>query len=43
MLQELTTYHPQDLSDLDVLMHELSATSCCSEEFWKQLYIKLKN
>ena len=32
MVEELTTYHPQDLSDLDILMHELSATSFCNEE-----------
>lgn len=32
MVEELTTYHPQDLSDLDALMHELSATSFCNEE-----------
>lgn len=32
MVEELTTYHPQDLSDLDALMHELSATSLCNEE-----------
>ncbi len=35
MVDELTTYHPQDLSDLDVLMHELSATSFCNEELLK--------
>ncbi len=32
MIEELTTYSPQDLSDLDALMHELSATSFCNEE-----------
>lgn len=32
MVEELTTYHPQDLLDLDALMHELSATSFCNEE-----------
>lgn len=32
MVEELTTYHAQDLSDLDALMHELSATSFCNEE-----------
>ena len=32
MVEELTTYLPQDLSDLDALMHELSATSFCNEE-----------
>lgn len=35
MLQKLTTYYPQDLTDLDALMHELSATSCCSEALLK--------
>lgn len=35
MVEELTTYHPQDLSDLDTLMHELSATSFCNEELFK--------
>lgn len=32
MVKELTTYHPQDLLDLDALMHELSTTSFCDEE-----------
>lgn len=32
MVEELISFSPQDLSDLDALMHELSATSCCSEE-----------
>ena len=31
MVEELSTYTPQDLADLDALMQELSATSCCSE------------
>lgn len=31
MVEELISYSPQDLSDLDALMHELSATSFCSE------------
>lgn len=31
MIEELHTYSPQDLSDLNALMQELSATSCCSE------------
>ena len=31
MIEELISYSPQDLSDLDALMHELSATSFCSE------------
>ena len=32
MVEELSTYTPQDLADLDALMHELSATSFCNEE-----------
>ena len=32
MVEELTSYTPQDLADLDALMHELSATSFCNEE-----------
>ena len=32
MVETLSSYTPQDLADLDVLMHELSATSSCSEE-----------
>jgi len=32
MVEELTTYHLQDLTDLDALMHELSASSFCNEE-----------
>lgn len=31
MVEELTSYTTQDLADLDVLMHELSATSYCDE------------
>ena len=31
MCEELKTYSPQDLSDLNALMQELSATSRCSE------------
>ena len=31
MIEELLTYSPEDLSDLNALMQELSATSCCSE------------
>ena len=31
MLEELVSYRPQDLADLDALMHELSATSFCNE------------
>lgn len=32
MLEELSSYSPQDLVELDALMHELSATSFCKEE-----------
>ena len=32
MIEELSSYIPQDLPDLDALMHELSATSFCNEE-----------
>jgi putative acetyltransferase len=32
MVEELISYTPQDLADLDTLMHELSATSFCNEE-----------
>lgn len=32
MVEELSSYTPQDLADLDALMHELSATSFCNEE-----------
>jgi len=32
MVEELILYTPQDLADLDALMHELSATSFCNEE-----------
>jgi len=35
MVEELISYSPQDLSDLDALMHELSETSFCSEELLK--------
>ena len=31
MCEELKKYSSQDLSDLNALMQELSATSCCSE------------
>ena len=31
MVEELSSYTPEDLSDLDALMHELSATSYCDE------------
>ena len=32
MVEELSSYAPRDLTDLDALMHELSATSFCNEE-----------
>lgn len=32
MVEELSSYTPKDLADLDALMHELSATSFCNEE-----------
>ena len=32
MVEEVISYSPQDLADLDSLMHELSATSFCNEE-----------
>ncbi len=32
MAEELSSYTPQDLADIDALMHELSATSFCNEE-----------
>ena len=32
MEEELSSYTPHDLADLDALMHELSATSFCNEE-----------
>ena len=32
MVEELSSYTPQDLSDLDALMHELSSTSFCNQE-----------
>ena len=32
MVEELSSYTPQDLANLDALMHELSATSFCNEE-----------
>ena len=32
MVEELSSYTPQGLADLDALMHELSATSFCNEE-----------
>ena len=31
MVEELSSYTPGDLSDLDALMHELSSTSYCDE------------
>lgn len=35
MVEELKTYTPQDLADLNALMTELSATSFCSEVLLK--------
>ena len=32
MVEELNSYTPQDLTELNALMHELSATSFCNEE-----------
>ena len=32
MAEELSSYTPQDLADVDALMHELSASSFCNEE-----------
>ncbi len=32
MVEELLSYTPQDIADLDMLMHELSATSYCNEQ-----------
>lgn len=32
MVEELSSYAPVDLADLDALMHELSVTSFCNEE-----------
>ena len=32
MVEELSSYTSQDLTDLDALMHELSATSFCNQE-----------
>lgn len=32
MIEELLTYSPQDLADLDALMQELSASSFCDKE-----------
>ena len=32
MAEELSSYAPQDLAELDALMHELSSTSFCNEE-----------
>ena len=31
MLEELSSFTSQELSDIDMLMHELSATSYCDE------------
>ena len=35
MVEEVNAYTPQDLFDLDALMHELSASSFCNEELLK--------
>ena len=35
MFEELSSYSPQDLAELDALMNELSATSFCNEELLK--------
>lgn len=35
MVEELSSYTPRDLVDLDALMHELSTTSFCSEGLLK--------
>ena len=35
MIEELSLYSPEDLAALDALMHELSATSSCSEALLK--------
>ena len=35
MIEELSSYSPGDLAALDALMHELSATSSCSEALLK--------
>lgn len=32
MVEELNTFSPSDLADLDALMHELSASSFCNEQ-----------
>ncbi|MCR5423786.1 MAG: GNAT family N-acetyltransferase [Bacteroidales bacterium] len=32
MVEKVINYTPQDLTDLDALMHELSATSFCNEQ-----------
>ena len=32
MVEELSSYTPQDFADIDALMHELSVTSSCNEE-----------
>ena len=32
MVEEFSSYTPQNLADLDALMHELSATSFCNKE-----------
>ena len=32
MVEELLSYSPTDVKDLDLLMHELSSASCCNED-----------
>ena len=36
MVEELTTFSSQDLTSLDVLMHELSASSFCNDHLLKE-------
>ena len=45
MVEELSSYTPQDLADLDALMHEMSATSFCNEAdyFSDEEYKSLKD
>ena len=37
-VEELSTYTPQDLANLDALMHGLSATSFCNEGAFEQCF-----
>lgn len=43
MVEELSSYTPQDLADLDTLMHELSATSFCNEEAFEECQCNTKS